>query len=296
MPAKPKADRQVVNAKETLIEAAVEEFSRNGYAATTLAAIARRAGVTTGAVYAHFDSKLDLLLEALGLRTAERFTNLALDASKVPAGQLTDLLAHGLVDASLGRRALILLDVIAFARRDADAAKALKKMVAMRHEAFVRMTQAGVDSGFIDPPLPYDELARLISGLAFGMLVQRALGEPTASAATVSHLAEQLLQPTPERARGANAYLARVRSRAVSACACAGRASQCGLCRKLRGRQLAQTRRSRGAVARTHPRDACRARILLAPSGSPFSPALPENLTFWHAVGYPGGQPLMRPW
>ncbi len=217
MAAKPKADRQVANAKETLIEAAVEEFSRNGYAATTLAAIARRAGVTTGAVYAHFDSKLDLLLEALGLRTTERFTTLALDAGKVPAAQLTDLLARGLVEASLGRRALILLDVIAFARRDADAAKALKKMVAMRHEAFVRMTQTGVDSGFIDPPLPYDELARLISALAFGMLVQRALGEPTASAATVSHMAEQLLQPTPERARGANAYLGRVRSRAAAA-------------------------------------------------------------------------------
>jgi len=217
VPAKPRVDRQGSNARETLIEAAIEEFSCNGYAATTLAAIARRAGVTTGAVYAHFDGKLDLLLEALGLRTAAKFTNLAIDAAKVPAGQFTDALAQGLVAASLGRRALILLDVIAVARRDADAAKALKKMVAVRQEAFERMTQAGVDSGFIDPRLPHDELARLISGLAFGMLVQRALGEPTASAATVSQLAEQLLRPTPEHARGANAHLARVRARAASA-------------------------------------------------------------------------------
>lgn len=217
MTAKPKSDRQSTNARDTLIEAAIEEFSRNGYAATTLAAIARRAGVTTGAVYAHFDGKLDLLLEALGLRTADKFTHLALDAARVPAGQLTDALAQGLVDASLGRRALILLDVIAFARRDADAAKALKKMVAVRQEAFERMTQAGVDSGFIDPQLPHDELARLISGLAFGMLVQRALGEPTASAATVSRLAEQLLRPTPDQARGTNAQLARVRARAAAA-------------------------------------------------------------------------------
>jgi hypothetical protein len=79
------------------------------------------------------------------------------------------------------------------------------------------MTQAGVDSGFIDPQLPHDELARLVSSLAFGMLVQRALGEPTASAATVSRLAEQLLRPTPEHARGTNAHLARVRSRAAAA-------------------------------------------------------------------------------
>ncbi|HET6470754.1 MAG TPA: TetR family transcriptional regulator [Pseudomonadales bacterium] len=217
MPAKPKPDRQSPNARDTLIEAAIDEFSRNGYAATTLADIARRAGVTTGAVYAHFDGKLDLLLEALGLRTADHFIDVAVDAGKVPAAQFTQALAQGLVSASFGRRALILLDVIAFARRDPEAAKALKRMVAVRHEAFERMTRAGVDSGFIDPTLPYDELARLVSGLAFGMLVQRALGEPTAHTHTVAELAEHLLHPAPERGRGADAHLARVKARAVSA-------------------------------------------------------------------------------
>jgi AcrR family transcriptional regulator len=222
VPAKSKIDRTLPNApnaRETLIEAAVEEFSRKGYAATTLAAIARRAGVTTGAVYAHFEGKLDLLLEALGLRTADKFTDLALDAAKVPAAQLTDVLAQGLVGATLGRRALILLDVIAFARRDAEAAKALRRMVEVRQEAFERMTQAGVDAGFIDPTLSHDELARLISGLSFGMLVQRALGEPTASAATVSQLAALLLRPTPHPKSkvDVDAHLARVQARAAAA-------------------------------------------------------------------------------
>ena len=217
MPTKPKPDRQTPNARDTLIEAAIEEFSRHGYAATTLAGIARRAGVTTGAVYAHFDGKLDLLLEALGLRTADHFVDLAVDAGKVPAAQFTEMLAQGLLSASFGRRALILLDVIAFARRDPDAAKALKRMVAVRQEAFERMTQAGVDAGFIDPTLPYDELARLVSGLGFGMLVQRALGEPTANTQTVAEFAEHLLRPAPEYARGTDAHLARVKARAVSA-------------------------------------------------------------------------------
>jgi len=42
VPAKSKVDRQSTNARDTLIEAAIEEFSRNGYAATTLAAIAQK--------------------------------------------------------------------------------------------------------------------------------------------------------------------------------------------------------------------------------------------------------------
>jgi AcrR family transcriptional regulator len=217
MPAKAKADRSNPNARATLIDAAIEEFSRNGYAATTLAGIARRAGVTTGAVYAHFDGKLDLLIEALGLRTANHFVDLAVDAGKLPAAQFTETLAKGLVGASLGRRAQILLDVIVFARHDADAAKVLERMVEVRQDAFERMTQAGVDAGLIDPALPHDELARLISGLAFGMLVQRALGGPTASAATIAHLAELLLHPTPDEARGNDAHLARVKARAASA-------------------------------------------------------------------------------
>jgi AcrR family transcriptional regulator len=216
-PVEAKDDRQPANARTTLIEAAVEEFARNGYAATTLADIARRAGVTTGAVYAHFSGKLDLLLEALGLRSADKFVELANVAAKLPTAQLTDALAKGLVNASLGHRAQILLDVVVFARRNPEAAKALRRMVAVRQQAFERMTMEGVDAGVIEPLLRHDELARLISGLAFGMLVQRALGERPASTATVAQLAALLLRPTPEDARGGDAHLARVRARAAAA-------------------------------------------------------------------------------
>jgi TetR/AcrR family transcriptional repressor of uid operon len=215
--AKPKPDRADPNARKALIEAAVDEFSRKGYAAATLADIARRAGVTTGAVYAHFEGKLDLMLEALGLRTANRFLDVAAAAAQAPAGELTETLAKGLLDATMGRRAAILLDVIAFARRDAEAAEALAKMVETRQRAFERTTRAGVDSGLIDPALPDDELARLMIALAFGMIVQRTLGEATPSAATVAQLARLLLHPAPDEARGQHARLARVRARAASA-------------------------------------------------------------------------------
>ena len=53
--------------REALLDAAVAEFTSKGYEAATVAGIAARAGVTTGAVYGHFRSKLELLLEAVGL-------------------------------------------------------------------------------------------------------------------------------------------------------------------------------------------------------------------------------------
>jgi hypothetical protein len=89
-------------------------------------------------------------------------------------------------------------------------------MVDVRQEAFVRATGRGVAAGRIDPDLPYDELARLVMALSFGMLVQRALGEPTAGVAAVSRLTEWLLHPTPEDARDLDPLLARVRGRAAA--------------------------------------------------------------------------------
>jgi len=47
--------------REAILEGAFRLFSRNGYAATTLAAIAKSADVSQGNVYIYFGSKLEIL-------------------------------------------------------------------------------------------------------------------------------------------------------------------------------------------------------------------------------------------
>lgn len=59
MARKTKEDAQETRA--AIIEAAVRMFSVNGVSRTTLAEIAREAGVTRGAIYWHFANKADLL-------------------------------------------------------------------------------------------------------------------------------------------------------------------------------------------------------------------------------------------
>jgi AcrR family transcriptional regulator len=56
-----------------LVDAARELFARDGYEATSLDAVAARAGVTKGAVYHHFDGKRQLF-EAVFAREIERMT------------------------------------------------------------------------------------------------------------------------------------------------------------------------------------------------------------------------------
>ena len=51
--------------EDLLIKAAEDVFAERGYAGAGVAEIARRAGVTTGAIYSRYSGKSELLLEAL---------------------------------------------------------------------------------------------------------------------------------------------------------------------------------------------------------------------------------------
>src|SRR5215831_12558273 len=54
--------RRKAERPKEIVEAAFEEFSRNGYAATTLDQIAERAGVTKGTIYVYFANKEQLFI------------------------------------------------------------------------------------------------------------------------------------------------------------------------------------------------------------------------------------------
>jgi AcrR family transcriptional regulator len=214
MAAGPKREKKRPSARAALLDAAVAEFTSKGYEAATVAGIAARAGVTTGAVYTHFRSKLELLLEAVGLATVEAFTRRSIAIGGKPAAEVAPALARGLVGAPAGRRDLLLVDAIALARRDPNVADSYRRVIQAHVDAFARTARAGVESGRIDPALPLDELGRLVLALALGVTALRALDEPPPAAATVARLVEELLRPAGERPKGEDPVLARVQSRA----------------------------------------------------------------------------------
>src|SRR6202167_1300729 len=59
--AEPRRRRKAQRPQE-IIEAAFLEFSKNGYAVTTLDQVAERAGVTKGTIYVYFESKEHLFI------------------------------------------------------------------------------------------------------------------------------------------------------------------------------------------------------------------------------------------
>jgi AcrR family transcriptional regulator len=66
--------RRKAERPQEILEAAFAEFSRNGYATTTLDRIAERAGVTKGTIYVYFENK-----EHLFISMVQEFTKSAHD-------------------------------------------------------------------------------------------------------------------------------------------------------------------------------------------------------------------------
>src|SRR5690242_3125215 len=77
-------------ARRQILAAALEVFSKQGYAGTTLDDITAAANLSKGAIYWYFESKADLFATLLGER-ASIFSEILLDAARGATGPLAAL-------------------------------------------------------------------------------------------------------------------------------------------------------------------------------------------------------------
>jgi AcrR family transcriptional regulator len=202
------------SSRAALVEAALEEFTERGYEAATVTDVARRAGVTTGALYAHFDGKLDLLLQALGLTPANQLLQQLATLARLESTDVIRLVSE-VMSAEPERASLLLLDAIVAARRDEQVAQALRAGVEAYERAVRQAAEAGTELGLLDPALPPADLARVFGLLSIGRIVMAALDASSPSAEAYDRLVELLLQASGATAEdGTSPALAKVRSRA----------------------------------------------------------------------------------
>ncbi len=205
------------NSRAALVEAAFEEFSSKGYETATVAGIAERAGVTTGALYAHFTGKVDLLLATVGLTPAADVVDSIADMATLPWSEVSRIMSHDLATPP-DRRMLLLLDLIVVARRDPHVAHVLRHGLDMYLDAMRDANDKGVALGVIDPALRTDELARLFALLTFGRMVFAAIEERPPSDVAFRRFTDLLLQSAgADSDEERPAALARVRARATTA-------------------------------------------------------------------------------
>jgi AcrR family transcriptional regulator len=88
---------------QRLLAATIESLAEAGWAATTLAAVAARAGVSRGAMQHHFPTREDLITAALDFMFDQRMSEVREQALVIPAGaDRIEAVVVGLVDYFTG--------------------------------------------------------------------------------------------------------------------------------------------------------------------------------------------------
>src|SRR5262245_8897712 len=111
--------------RERLLAAAVDVFVDQGYEGARVQDIARAAGLTTGAIYANFRGKNELLFDAIGARADAEIASILSEAQRRESRELFEVLGDRLFAPR--ESPPLLIDAIAAARRDPELAGALRQ-------------------------------------------------------------------------------------------------------------------------------------------------------------------------
>lgn len=177
----PRADGST---RARLIDAAAEVFCERGYDGTTVAEVARRAGLTTGAIYANFRDKAELLLQTIERGSGDVVTDMeaARDAGVSAADRLL-LMAQRMVSEPDTTERLLFVEMFSAARRHPDVGRRVaESLAAMEWELAKLMDRARID-GDLDAGWDSGVLARfcLALGVGFTHLAVAGLPDPDPS-------------------------------------------------------------------------------------------------------------------
>jgi AcrR family transcriptional regulator len=166
-----------------LVDAAASVFAEKGYDRAGVQEIARRAGLTTGAIYGRFTGKAELLQQAIESRTTDELDYLF--ASHAFDGRATDILkvvgAHLVMptpddgDGSSEQESALLLEAFIAARRDPEVRASLQKLLDERAARLSALVEVAKVDGSVDPDLDTESLVAFCHAVGLGFLLYDAI-------------------------------------------------------------------------------------------------------------------------
>ena len=158
-----------ISIRERLLDAAADVFAEQGYDRARVQDIARRAGLSTGAIYGNFRDKADLLAEAIeiGMRAAVKDLERARQAG-ASAIQLLELMGKSLTVNAGNRQRRLLTEALAAARRDPQAGERVRQVVEGAEADLARVIERARRDGDVAPHIATAPLARFSMAVALG--------------------------------------------------------------------------------------------------------------------------------
>jgi AcrR family transcriptional regulator len=177
-PASPKWVRKPKARPEEVLDAALDQFARNGFAATRMEDIAKAAGLSKAAIYLYFASKEDVfkaLVETRIVVLRDRIADVALDLRDDPVAglrQAIKLWGHANSDP---RIAAIPRIVLAESARFPDLAHFYQSVVIARtQKVLVELIEAGIAKGLFRQVDAITAARAMISPMLFETLRRQA--------------------------------------------------------------------------------------------------------------------------
>jgi TetR/AcrR family transcriptional repressor of uid operon len=166
---------------DRLLTAAIEVFTERGIEKAGVALIARRAGLTTGAIYSRWEGKQELLLDALDVVLMQQIAQLLAVGPDASAADVLGSLGADLMHREFSGDALM-LEALVMARRDPAFRTTLRDRMADEESHFAALIDNGKDAGIIDPALSTRAILTLCQAISLGFVVMGAIEKPTADA------------------------------------------------------------------------------------------------------------------
>lgn len=150
-----------------LLDAGVEVFGENGYEATRVHEVARRAGLTTGAIYARWPTKPQLFLAVVEYATSQRMAFMVNSAGK-PADERITALGADLLSSSDRRFSDLMFETFVTARHDDSIAAMVSECLGTEADTLTAIVAEGKEAGLIDPSLSTEAIVVFCQALDLG--------------------------------------------------------------------------------------------------------------------------------
>ena len=163
--------------RQRLLDTAADVFGRCGYDGANIAEIASQAGLSTGAIYAHYAGKAELFEATLRAHADAEFERLLGGDSALDFASFLEARGN-ILDRPEADDESLLIEAIVAARRHPEVAALLRESVAGRQRQLADLFRAAQEVGAVDDALSADAVVRFAFMAAVGSLLVGTLDLP----------------------------------------------------------------------------------------------------------------------
>ncbi|MBV8915201.1 MAG: TetR family transcriptional regulator, partial [Acetobacteraceae bacterium] len=185
---------QTVPPRQRVIEAAIACFARSGFHGASMQEICAEAGMSPGALYRYFSSKVSIIA---AIAEAEREHHAAffdrMERADDPVEELASIGIDTLESCTAGDKAALAAETMAEAIRNPDVRATFRRNIDEAQATVVGALRRGQQNGTVDPALDVEAAAQLIMALGDGLAAHQAL-DPAVTPAGLRPSLEAMLR------------------------------------------------------------------------------------------------------